>query len=156
MVGFSQFITALSAATRGSVEERLACEKPLSHLTVHLYILLSPSLSHTHTHSYSLSLSLSVLFRLYDSDGDGSVGREDVEVVMEAMYKMVGLLLAQQGLEKGEAEEAREDIAEKETELSLAVTTRVKEICEVFKQVYILTLTSTVQLERTHCSEWRR
>ena len=69
--------------------------------------------------------SIIVLFRLYDSDGDGSVGREDVEGVMEAMYKMVGPLLAQ---EKAEEEE-------REGELSKTVSTRVIEICQVLNQV---------------------
>lgn len=66
-----------------------------------------------------------MLFRLYDSDGDGSVSRGDVERVIEAMYKMVGPLLAQdRGEGEGEAEE-----------LSVTVTARVKEIFKTLDQV---------------------
>ena len=113
VVGFPQFITALSAATRGSVEERIAREASS--------VCYEPSSLY---HCVCLC-SIIVLFRVYDSDGDGSVGREDVERVMEAMYKMVGPLLAQ---EKAEEEE-------REGELSEAVSTRVKEICQVLNQV---------------------
>ena len=65
---------------------------------------------------------LSVIFRLYDRDGDGSLSREDVEGVMEAMYKMVSPLLAQEREEKqasdgGEGEDP-----------SVALSARVKEM----------------------------
>ena len=91
---------------------------------------------------FPLSLSrssFSVLFRLYDSDGDGSVGREDVERVMEAMHKMVGPLLIQ---EKTDEDEGKVTSGERGTpdELSVAASTRVKEICKVLNQVSIQSL----------------
>ncbi|CAI8039012.1 Hippocalcin-like protein 4 [Geodia barretti] len=98
VVGFPQFITALSAATRGSTEERLA-----------------------------------LLFRLYDSDGDGSVEREDVERAMEAMHKMVGPLLIQEMTDEDEGKVTRGERGTPD-ELSVAASTRVKEICKVLNQ----------------------
>lgn len=89
VVGFTQFITALSTITRGSIEERIA-----------------------------------LLFRLYDNDSDGSIDREDIEKVMEAMYKMVSPLLAQEK-EGSNGEEGTEET----NIISASMSARVKEIC---------------------------
>ena len=78
----------------------------------------------------------SVLFRLYDSDGDGSVEREDVERAMEAMHKMVGPLLIQEMTEEDEGKVTRGERGTPD-ELSVAASTRVKEICKVLNQVSI-------------------
>lgn len=79
-----------------------------------------------------------MLFRLYDSDGDGSVSREDVERVMEAMYKMVGPLLARERTESMEQAGGRDS---EETggseELSVTLTARVKEIFKTLDKVII-------------------
>ena len=77
-----------------------------------------------------------VLFRLYDSDGDGSVSREDVERVMEAMYKMVGPLLAQQKSERrGEGGQGTDKVEREAEELSATVSARVKEIFNTLDKV---------------------
>ena len=77
-----------------------------------------------------------VLFRLYDSDGDGSVSREDVERVMEAMYKMVGPLLAQEKSERrGEGEQGTEEVEREAEELSATMSARVKEIFNTLDKV---------------------
>ena len=97
-----------------------------------------------------------VLFRLYDGDGDGSVGREDVERAMEVMHKMVGPLLAQ---ERGEEEGGGEGTdgergKEAPDKLSVAATTRVKEICKVLNRVS-LTFTQPRAGFYSSALEWR-
>ena len=79
-----------------------------------------------------------------DSQGGGSVGREDMEKAMEAMHKMVAPLVAQ--------ETAEEEGGEKEggvggghpDELSVAASTRVKEICKTLNQVSINAITTYI------------
>ena len=85
-----------------------------------------------------------MLFRLYDCDGDGRVSREDVEKVVEAMYGMVGPLLAQERGERGEGEEEGTDTG-RETEnkvedVSAMVSARVKEIFQTLDKVYMYRL----------------
>lgn len=92
-----------------------------------------------------------MLFRLYDSDGDGSVSREDVERVMEAMYKMVGPLLAQERAEeRGEGEESEAG------ELSVTATARVKEIFKTLDQVITVCAVNCNKYWKTNFSfiEW--
>lgn len=67
---------------------------------------------------------LAVIFRLYDRDEDGSLSREDMEGVMEAMYKMVGPLLARER----EEEQTGADSAEGGEDTSQALSARVTEI----------------------------
>lgn len=92
----------------------------------------------TMEYGYGLcSPPLSVLFKMCDSQGGGSVGREDMEKVMEAMHKMVAPLLAQEtageeGGGKGGVGGGHPD------ELSVAASTRVKEICKILTQVSML------------------
>lgn len=94
-----------------------------------------------------------MLFRLYDSNGDGSVSREDVERVMEAMYKMVGPLLAK------ERAEERGELGQSETEdLSVTVTARVKEIFKTLDQV-VCAVNCNLLKQKLHyfslmCIEW--
>lgn len=127
VVGFPQFIIALSTATRGSLEERIASESQSNHDCLYTNCPAFDTSTTFHISFTSLPTVSAVLFRLYDGDGDGSVSREDVERVIEAMYKMVGPLLAQErGEERGEGE------AE---ELSVTVTARVKEIFKTLDQV---------------------
>ena len=88
-----------------------------------------------------------MLFRLYDCDGDGRVSREDVEKVVEAMYGMVGPLLAQ---ERGEGEEEGTDTG-RETEnkaedVSAMVSARVKEIFQTLDKVYMYRLITLLGL----------
>ena len=75
-----------------------------------------------------------MLFRLYDSDGDGCVTRSDVERVMEAMYKMVGPLMAQgTQLERGRGEGEGKGCDEKE--FGAIASERVKEIFQTLDKV---------------------
>lgn len=71
-----------------------------------------------------------VLFRLYDNDSDGSIDREDIEKVMEAMYKMVSPLLAQEK-EGSNGEEGTEET----NIISASMSARVKEICSKLDKV---------------------
>ena len=75
-----------------------------------------------------------VLFRLYDSDGDGRVSRDDVEEVVETMYKMVGPLLAQDRGEEGEEGEG-----EGGGDVSASSTARVKQIFSTLGEVCAVT-----------------
>ena len=61
--------------------------------------------------------------------GDGYVGREDVEKMVEAMYQMVGPLLAQERDGKGEEEKKKDD------EIGALVSARVKEIFQILDKV---------------------
>lgn len=135
VVGFPQFITALSTATRGSLEERITSERQSAHDCLYTNCDFNPAFDTSKTFCVSftsLPTVSVVLFRLYDGDGDGNVSREDVEGVIEAMYKMVGPLLAQEGgEERGEGEGEAE-------ELSVTVTARVKEIFKTLDQVAII------------------
>ena len=77
-----------------------------------------------------------------DSQGGGSVGREDMEKVMEAMHKMVAPLLAQETAgEEGGGKEGGVGGGHPD-DLSVAASTRVKEICKILNQVSIYAITT--------------
>ena len=138
VVRFPQFITALSTTTRGSVDQRIACETWLEFILYSTppgweclsFKFLPPTLPPSFTSFLPPSLppSLTVVFRLYDCDGDGYVSREDVEKMVEAMYQMVGPLLAQERDGKGEEER-------KIDEVGALVSERVKEIFQILDKV---------------------
>ena len=83
-----------------------------------------------------------MLFRLYDSDGDGCVSRSDVESVVEAVYKMVGPLLAQDTADnkekqlEGSMDGEKEVKGDDEKDFGTIASERVKEIFQTLDKVY--------------------
>ena len=95
-----------------------------------------------------------MLFRLYDADGDGYVSRSDIERMVEAMYSMVGPLLARE--REKERSEKEEEGGERQTvtesgkggegsseqkdkeEIGVLASVRVKELLQMLDKVYII------------------
>ena len=76
-IDFKEFICALSATSRGSLEEKLRC-MPLSDL------FLPP----TQSHRTSIGA-----FQLYDINKDGTITYQEMLQIVQAIYKMTGQML---------------------------------------------------------------
>jgi neuronal calcium sensor 1 len=74
-IDFKEFICALSATSRGSLEEKLKC-RHLFHLSVPR--LICPSTG---------------AFQLYDINKDGNITYDEMLSIVKAIYKMTGQML---------------------------------------------------------------
>lgn len=74
-IDFKEFICALSATSRGTLEEKLKCLS-LSHLS--LLDLIRPSAG---------------AFQLYDINKDGHITYQEMLSIVQAIYKMTGQML---------------------------------------------------------------